>query len=256
MNMFASIEKMTNEIVRIMDGNIRGVWLYGSVVMDDHRPGWSDIDFIALTDGQITEAQAKKLLNLRQVMLEKEPSNPYYRSFEGIIANAEEYKCRSFTRLVYWGTSGQRVTDRYAPDIFAEFELANKGRQVYGSAPWILPAPSREALVCAVRAHYDSMRRFAVQTDESIYSCGWLLDIARCIYTLRYNDVVSKTRAGEWALDQHIFTDEEPLKKTLEIRREPLSYKDDGAVKRWFGSLGPVVQKYADSLGLELSKEQ
>ena len=96
-----AIDKMTNEIAGIMDGKVYGIWLYGSTVMDDFRLGWSDIDFIALTDGPIPESRAEQLLSLRQDMLEKEPGNPYYRSFEGVIAPLEEFRSRSFLRLVY-----------------------------------------------------------------------------------------------------------------------------------------------------------
>ena len=71
-----AIDAMVNEIVRITDGDVYGVWLYGSVVMDDFRPGWSDIDFVALTGGPVSESQAEQLLTLRQEMLEKEPGNP------------------------------------------------------------------------------------------------------------------------------------------------------------------------------------
>lgn len=41
--------------------------------------GGSDIDILVLTDKQITEEQAKKLVGLRQVMLEKELGSLYYR---------------------------------------------------------------------------------------------------------------------------------------------------------------------------------
>ena len=124
------------------------------------------------------------MLMLRQDMLKTEPDNPYYRSFEGIIADLTEYKNLSFRRLVYWGTSGQRVTSHYTPDAFSRFVLAKHGKAVYGKSPWILPKPGREELIKAIRAHYDSIRKYAVQTGETLYSCGWLLDIARCIYTL------------------------------------------------------------------------
>ena len=80
-----AIDAMVNEIIRIMDGDVYGIWLYGSVVMDDFRPGWSDIDFVVLTRGEISETRAEQLLTLRQQMLEKEPGNPYYRSFEGSL---------------------------------------------------------------------------------------------------------------------------------------------------------------------------
>ena len=247
-----AVSTMANEIVRIMAGDVYGIWLYGSVVMDDFRPGWSDIDFVALTNGPVSESQAEQLVTLRQQMLEKEPGNPYYRSFEGVIANLDEYRGKTFRRLVYWGTGGQRVTDRYEPDVFSAFELAKYGKPVYGGNPWILPAPGREELVRAVREHYESIRKYAVQTNESLYSCGWLLDIARCIYTLRTGDVISKTRAGAWALEEHLFPEEEPLRKTVEIRQDPQAFRDRDDVKQWLKGLGPVVQRYADVLEAEL----
>ena len=254
--MLDAITKMTNRIVAIMDGNVCGVWLYGSVVLDDFRPGWSDIDFVALTEGPISESRAGELLTLRQRMLTNEPDNPYYRAFEGIIANRQEYLARSFRRLVYWGTSGQRVTDHYEHDAFSLFELAKHGRPIFGREPWMLPAPGREELIKAVRAHYDSIRLYAAETNDTLYSCGWLLDIARCIYTLRYNDIIAKTQAGIWALEEHIFPEEAPLKKAVEIRQHPEYYKDKADIRLWLQGLGPVVQRYADVLEQELPAER
>ncbi len=254
--MFESIHRMSREIGAILDGSVYGIWLYGSAAMDDFRPGWSDIDLITLTDDAITATQAEKLLTLRQDMLDREPGNPYYRSFEGVTANAEEYRKQTFSRLVYWGTSGQRITDRYTPDAFSAFELARYGKSVYGGKPWILPAPGKEELIRAVRGHYESIRKYAVQTDESLYSCGWLLDICRCIYTLRYNDVIAKTRAGIWALEERLFRDEMPLRKTVEIRQDPPAFKNRDDLKPWLKGLGPVVQEYADVLEHELEALQ
>lgn len=91
-----------------------------------------------------------------------------------------------------------------------------------------------------------------MQTNETLYSCGWLLDISRCIYTLRYSDVIAKTQAGIWALSEHIFEDEEPLRKALVIRQNPMAYRDRDDVKQWLKELGPAVQQYADVLEREL----
>ena len=250
-----SVKKLTDRIVSVMNGNVYGIWLYGSVVMDDFRLGWSDIDFIALTNETVTESEAQSLLELRQKMLDEEPRNPYYRTFEGIIVGVDEYRNSDFIRLVYWGTSGQKITDSYTTDPFSEFELAKYGKNVFGDKPWILPAPNREEMIRAIRKHYEAMRRYAVVTDRSIYSCGWLLDIARCIYTLRNNDVISKTEAGRWALDEHLFENDAPLKKTLEIRLSPLKYKDSEETGIWLENLGIVVQSYADVLEEELKSQ-
>ena len=250
--MFHTVTRMMNEIDSRVDGRVYGAWIYGSVTLNDFQMGWSDIDFVALVNEPISECQAKRLLMLRQDLLKAEPDNLYYRSFEGVIANLSEYRNQSFQRLVYWGTSGQRITDHYAPDTFSLFELAKYGIPIYGNKAWILPAPGREELVSAVRRHYDAIRKYAVKTGESLYSCGWLLDIARCIYTLRYDDVISKTQAGIWALEEHLFSDETPLRKTIEIRKHPVSFKDREDIKLWLKELGPVVQIYADVLEREL----
>ena len=74
----------------------------------------------------------------------------------------------------------------------------------------------------AVQLAYEKIRKHAVQTAESLYSCGWLLDIARNIYTLRTGEVIAKTRAGEWVLEQQFCPVPETLKKVLLVRKEPL----------------------------------
>ena len=248
------IEHLTDRIVHILDNDVHSIWLYGSVVLDDFRLGWSDIDLLVLSNNPITEQQAEQLVGLRQTMLEAEPDNLYYRSFEGIIADKNEYFSGSFSRLVYWGTSGQRITDRYQQDVFSVYELAKYGKSIYGKNDRsIFVEPSAAELRSAVKQHYESIRRYAVQTDEKLYSCGWLLDIARCIYTLRHNDIITKTQAGRWALSEHIFQDEVPLKKALEIRQNPAAYKDKEDVKQWLRGLGPVVQQYADVLEQEMN---
>lgn len=248
-----AIDSMIQAILTVMGGRVRSAWLYGSAALDDFQLGWSDIDLLVLTDGPIAQSQAEALLFLRQTLKARDQENPYCRSFEGIIAPSDEYFAKSYTRLIYWGTSGQRITDRYQEDVFAQYELAKYGRCLYGQMDRrVFPLPGPDALDAAVQAHYDSIRRYATRTDESLYSCGWLLDIARCIYTLRHHDVIAKTRAGEWALKERLFADAAPLEKALEIRRHPLLYKDRDGVKQWLAALGPTVQQYADALEGEL----
>ena len=252
--MLDSIKKMTDEISGILGGNLFGIWLYGSVVFDDFRLGWSDIDFIALSDGKITESRAQELLTLRQKLSEGEPTNPYYCLFEGIIADINEYRQNSYSKLVYWGTSNQRITNSFELDAFSRFELSKYGVLVRGTDErGIFNKPCREDIERAVRSHYEAIRKYAKQTNSSLYSCGWLLDIARCIYTLRHNDIIAKTQAGVWALENHIFPNESPIKRALEIRSDPLEFKDRADVKRWLTGLGPTVQQYADVLENELS---
>lgn len=250
-----SIDRLINEIVTIMGGDIECIWLYGSIVLNDFRLGWSDIDFIALTRKPITNEQAEKMLLLRQALSAKEPDNLYYRSFEGIIANRDEFLLKKFSRLVYWGTSGQRITDNYQMDCFSMFELAKYGKCVFGNDDrTIFPLPRREEIIKAVQNHYTIIRKYGQETGDSLYSCGWLFDIARCLYTLKYNDIIGKTQAAVWGLESHLFSNEDALIKAIEIRQNPMQYKENESTKRWLCGLGPTVQAYADVLETELKE--
>lgn len=48
---------------------------------------------------------------MRQSLLEEEPDDPYYRSFEGGMLTLDAFVNHTADRVVYRGTSGQRLTD-------------------------------------------------------------------------------------------------------------------------------------------------
>ncbi len=252
-----SIDVMVNKLCSILGDNIISIYLYGSVVMSDFKLGWSDIDILCLTKRVLSEPEAERLVNLRQDLLAEDAGNQYYRSFEGAILSFDEFREKEYERVVYWGTSGQRITDNYGFDAFSLFELIKYGDLIYGAEiREQLKLPTREELLDNVQRHYQTIRKYAVRTDDTIYSCGWLLDISRCIYTLRYNDIISKTKAGEWALEENLCPDKECMLRTLQIRKNPLKYKEDEAVKKWFCSLGESVQLFADVLEEENAKHR
>ena len=113
-----SIRNMTDEIVRVLTANDPAVYLYGSAALDDFQFGWSDIDILVLTENQISPAQAERLVHLRQKLAAREPENPYYRLFEGGMLRFSAFFKDTPDTVVYWGTSGERITDRYVFDSF------------------------------------------------------------------------------------------------------------------------------------------
>lgn len=253
--MNSAIDNMVKELQSVLGDSIACIYLFGSVAMGDFKLGWSDIDIICLTKRMLSDDEAEELVNLRQKLLECDKTNRYYRSFEGIITSVDEFINNAYTKAVYWGTSGQRITDSYSFDECSLFELIKYGRLVLGEdIRDKMVLPTYEELKNNVMRHYRAIREYAALTNESLYSCGWLLDIARCIYTLRFGDVISKTKAGEWALEENICPDREQMIKTLKVRNEPLKYKDRDDTKRWLASLGPTVQEFADVLETELDR--
>lgn len=252
-----AIEKMADKIEDILRDRAPSIYLHGSSVLEDFRPGWSDIDILVLTQSPISEQQAQKLVVLRQTLLGEEEGNCYYRSFEGGMLSLQAFLDKKPDRVVYWGTSGQRITDRFAFDSMCRMELLEKGVLLRGEEIRNrLTTPAYGQLYGDIKAYYELIRNHVQKTDGSFYSFGWLLDIARGIYTLRTGTVISKTRAGEWALREGICPVPQELEKALCVRREPLRFKEDETCQELARSLGPAVQRFADILEQELAAKR
>lgn len=204
-------------------------YLYGSAAMDDFRPGWSDIDVLCLLDAPPTEAKAAELAAL------------------------PEFLAGRYSRVVYWGTSGEQITDRYDFDAFSRVSLIRHGKLLMGrEVRDRMALPTMDELRDAVGRHLSTIRQVAAQTGPTLYACGWLLDISRCLYTLRTGDILPKTAAGEWALREGLCPVADDLRRALTVRREPMAYREDPDTRAWLGGLAPSVLRYADTLEKEL----
>ena len=248
-----AIDKMVREISSILSDVKPSIYLYGSSVLDDFKLGWSDIGILVLTDSQMSEGQAQSLVGLRQAMLADEPGNLYYRSFEGGMLTLDAFLSGAADRVVYWGTSGERVTDRYVFDSFCMAELVESGVLLYGAdIRNILNYPAFKELYADVKHHYETIRQYAQSTGRSFYTFGWLLDIARCIYTLRTGRIIAKTAAAEWALENNLCPDADAMQYALRVRRNPLKYKEDKLTFDYAETLAAPIQRFADVLEHEL----
>ena len=112
-----AIRQMTDEIADILGDNLAAVYLYGSYTLGDFRPGWSDLDILVLTEAEIPEEQAERLVGLRQEM-SGESGDALYRCFEGGMLSLNSFVNGLSERVVYWGTSGQRIADSDVLDAF------------------------------------------------------------------------------------------------------------------------------------------
>lgn len=248
-----AINRMVREISYILADCEPTIYVYGSSALDDFRLGWSDIDILVLTEKQISVSQANLLVDLRQSMLSRESDNLYYRSFEGGMLTKSAFLAHTTDRVVYWGTGGERITDSYAFDSFSMAELIGSSVLLYGKdIRKELKYPAFRELYADVKRHYETIRKYAQSTGRSFYSFGWMLDIARCIYTLRTGKIITKTKAAEWALANNLCSDPDALRCALKVRKSPLEYKDDKETFDYAETLAPSIQRFADVLEKEL----
>jgi len=243
MTLNEAIQTMTDEIVSILADNKPTIYLFGSVALDDFKLGWSDIDIAVLTEREITEQQADILVGLRQAMLERYPGNPYYRLFEGGMLSADAFLNNKNERTVYWGTSGQRITDNWKMDSFGMAELLDSGILVYGDdICHKMTYPTYAQMRDDIAHHVQAVRKYGD-------SVGWLLDIARGIYTLRTGKIIAKTAAGEWALENGLCPDADAMRKAVQIRNDPTKYsREEKSVDT------DIIGRFVDVINAEFTK--
>ena len=248
-----SIQCMVTRIKDVLRISSPSIYLYGSIVLGDFKLGWSDIDILVLTKNPIDEEQASSLVNLRQELLAEEPDNPYYRSFEGGMLSFDAFINKTLDRVVYWGTSGERITDNYHFDSFSMKVLLENGRLLCGKdVRKKLTEPTFDELKNDIENHLASIRKYARLSGKSLYSFGWVLDISRCLYTLRTGKIIAKTAAGEWALREGLCPTPDTLEYALKVRRSPWLYKEDEKALEYAGTIDGDIQQYADVLEREM----
>jgi len=248
-----SIQTMSGRIQAILEGANPTIYLFGSVALGDFRLGWSDIDILVLTDRPIRQRQARRLVKLREKLMKEHRGNPYFRLFEGGILSWQAFFGGGKDRVVYWGTGGQRITDSYRLDSFAIAELLDCGVLLCGEDVRDRMAyPTHGQFRDDVRRSYGTIRQHGQTTGARITSCGWLLDTARGLYTLRTDKVISKTDAGVWAVDEGLAPNPDILRRAVMIRMNPLEHTNDPETLAWCASLGAPAQAFADILEKEL----
>lgn len=257
MNLKNSIDCMTDAITGVLACGTPSVYLYGSIVLDDYKQGWSDIDILVLTKAEIPQAQAERLVGLRQAMAQQFPDNPYFRLFEGGMLSLDAFLTGRRERTVYWGTSGQRMDHCYALDSFGMAQLLDDGVLLHGDeVRGQMTYPTYTQLCGDIARHLRAIREHARETGANLYAYGWLLDIARCIYTLRTDQIIAKTAAGEWALQHGICPVPDALMRAVEVRKAPAASMAQEETTRYAACLGPDIQRFADVLEKELTAVQ
>lgn len=252
--MHAILHPFKNRLISLLGDQLASIHLYGSCVMEDFQPGWSDIDVLCFCKSPLLPHQADALLMLRQQLVE-ETGNPLFRSIEGAVIWIHAFSNTCSSPCVYWGTGGQRIRTDYSLDAFSRYSLLHFGKCIYGQdMKHLIPHADFEDLADGIRHHLITIRTYAKETNESLYSCGWMLDIARCLYTLRHETLISKTKAGIWALEQHLCPEPVQMERTLAIRQNPSEALKSPSVATWLKSLGPSVQMFADVLEKELKE--
>ena len=191
-----------------LPGRFRGLYLAGSVALDDYRPERSDIDFVAVSD---TALQPSELETLRQVHTELRRTMPR-PELDGIYLTWPALNAAPVGLSVPYclrgrfEASGDFAVNPVTWCILHGHPLALRGpaKPVVHHDDQTLREWCREWLQSYWGSYVRSARRFGLDRFYSLsreVTVWGILGVARPHATIRTGEMLSKTAAGAYALD-------------------------------------------------------
>lgn len=191
-------------------GLIEGLYLVGSVALDDFRAGSSDIDFVAVTAGR-PDTTGVEVLERVHARLRERWRRPF---FDGIYVTWDDLAADP--TLLGPGPStheGRFYLDRRSERTpIAWHTLARHGVRCRGPAAADLRIWTDEAVLLAwTNENLDAYWRPRLDRGTQLFTaagmaaltawtCGWtVLGVSRLHYTLATGEITSKHRAGVYA---------------------------------------------------------
>ena len=235
----------------VLGDALRSVILYGSIALGDLAPGYGDLDFVAITDGDIADDLREALIEARRP-LRSGTYGECARMIEGAFLPRHMTCPQSAGRAVWWGTSGERLWESNWLGWFDCLGIRERGMVVHGeNLRREFPAPTRERLVAEGIKSVGTARKHG--RAGGLHSIDWLLTSARILYWLKEGELASKSHAADWAYANATGDWRAHLQKAAWLRRNP-DQAQSGDVIAWLGTLDAPIQDACCELEAELSK--
>ncbi|WP_336990240.1 aminoglycoside adenylyltransferase domain-containing protein [Bacillus infantis] len=194
---------------RYLPGRLEGLYIHGSAALGAYLPGKSDIDFIAVTKGVLSQEEADRLIRVHGELAVKHQSpelDGCYIIWDDLgslaaesryIYNGGEFKEGAPFNPVMWRILKDHGVRLRGPDIsdlsipVREEDLAEYIRE-NSQSYWRKRTEAMKA---------DPKRIMALPAEMIYEELEWsILGLLRQFYTIRENGITSKAGAGKYGL--------------------------------------------------------
>ena len=208
----AEVSALMSAYARLVDeklpDRIRGLYLTGSLALDDYRPGRSDIDYVAVSD---TPLHPPELAVLRQIHTELRRTMPR-PELDGVyltwpaLAAAPAGSSAPYCLRGQFEAKGDFAVNPVTWSILNRHPLPLRGppKPVVYHDDQLLREWCRESLRSYWGSWVRSARGYGVDRLFSLcreLTVWGILGVARPHATIRTGEMISKTAAGKYALD-------------------------------------------------------
>lgn len=230
----ALVQNILEEFIRLVNdrlpNTLEGVYIQGSIALGAYVENSSDIDFIAITNRRLNEADAIILSDIHS-KIANQFKNP---EMDGVYIIKEDLGRLDLGNENYLNYNNGKMSYRADFDPIIWWILKTKGLRIFGQAlhPFKYDIQSNH-LVFYVHDNMNSYWTDRIQQMEKSSEelsnfpakdidteIEWsVLGLLRQFYTLKEQDVISKMGAGEYAL-LHLPVEWHPIiKEAINIRK-------------------------------------
>lgn len=219
------LDQLVLGIKRVLDQDVVGVYVHGSLALGDFNRETSDVDFLVATR---TELPAESLPSLEQMHAElRNQGFKWACNMEGSYISQALLK--RYDRQQCWHPAlrcdGSFGVEGHASDwIIQRAIIREHGITLFGPAPETLidpvePAELTKAAQAILTQWWALLFEDASRIETSEYQAYAILTMCRCLYTIEEGLVASKPAAARWMIDTHGSKWESLIRKALAWRR-------------------------------------
>jgi hypothetical protein len=199
------LQKLLSGARGVLGDHFIGMYLDGSLAIGDFDPDKSDIDFVVVTDSEIS-SDTFEALKTSHARLASGASK-WARELEGSYISqralrhdrwpaAHPYIDRGSVLAMVRPESGYWPIHRH---VVREHGVVLAGPPPQTLIDPVHPEELREAVRGILREWWRPMLSEGPLLQNGFYRCYAVLTMTRMLYTLRYGEIVTKPIAGRWA---------------------------------------------------------
>lgn len=192
--------ELLDQIRQILDENLVGLYLYGSLVSGDFDEGVSDFDLLAATATDIDDTEFDRLHKLHLDFVDDHPEwdNRVEVAYLS-VAGLETFKTTASQIAVISPGEPFNVKQAGRDWLINWWLVRERGRTLHGPDPKTLIAPiSREEFLDVVWDHTQLWREWVKDSRHRKAQAYTILTMCRALYAAKHGEQVSKKRAALW----------------------------------------------------------
>lgn len=199
------IEDMLSKLKIILDFDLNGVYLYGSLTTGDFQYKVSDIDVLVVLKDELTEKQFRSLNEMHYQLLNNFPSWKERIEIAYIACDTLKHIKSGMCKVSIISPGEPFHTKPIGNDwVINAYLIRQTGITLYGPTPKeTITEIEKPEFLEAVNKQVIEWKDWIKNTENSVaYQYYAVLTLCRCLYLLKKGEQASKLQAAEWAMQQ------------------------------------------------------